>query len=174
MRHTYNIVHCACMRAQSVHSCLTLCDPMDCSPTGSPVHGIPQARILEWVATPFSRGSSRPRGWTCSSCSSCTVGGFLLLEHRGSPGVLSAHLHTLSGFVTNTWGHAAGVPGFEVALSLSLSCVWTPSHHLRTPLSPLFSAPSSFYLQTFGCLSLVIDMCFFWELPLCVSLLSAT
>ena len=36
------------------------CDPMDCSPPGSSVHGIFQARILEWVATPFSRGSSRP------------------------------------------------------------------------------------------------------------------
>ena len=38
-------------------SCLTLCDPMDCSPPGSAVHGILQARILEWVAISFSRGS---------------------------------------------------------------------------------------------------------------------
>ena len=37
-------------RAQSLHSCLILCDAMDCSPPGSSVHGIPQARILEWVA----------------------------------------------------------------------------------------------------------------------------
>ena len=37
---------------------LTLCDPMDCNPPGSSVHGIPQARILEWVAIAFSRGSS--------------------------------------------------------------------------------------------------------------------
>ena len=41
--------------------CPTLCDPTDCSPPGSSVHGILQARILEWVATPFSRGSSLPR-----------------------------------------------------------------------------------------------------------------
>ena len=41
-----------------VQSCLTLCDPMDCSLSGSSVHGILQARILEWVAVPFSRGSS--------------------------------------------------------------------------------------------------------------------
>ena len=40
-------------------SCLTLCDPMDCSLPGSSVHGILQARLLEWVATPFSRGSSQ-------------------------------------------------------------------------------------------------------------------
>ena len=42
--------------------CLTLCDPMDCSMPGSSVHGILQARILEWV--PFSRGSSQPRDQT--------------------------------------------------------------------------------------------------------------
>ena len=41
-----------CMHAQSLQSCLTLCDPMDCSPPGSSVHGILQARILEWVASP--------------------------------------------------------------------------------------------------------------------------
>ena len=44
--------------------CLTLCDPTDCSPPGSSVHGILLARILEWVAMPSSRGSSRPRDWT--------------------------------------------------------------------------------------------------------------
>ena len=49
-------------------SCLALCDPMDCSPTGSSFHGILQARILEWVAISFSRGSSWPRGWTRVSC----------------------------------------------------------------------------------------------------------
>ena len=49
-------------------SCLTLCDPMDCSPLGSSVHGILQGRILEWVAIPFSMGSSWPRDWTWVSC----------------------------------------------------------------------------------------------------------
>jgi len=44
-----------------VQSCLTLCDPMDYSPTGSSVHGILQARILEWDVTSFFRGSSRSR-----------------------------------------------------------------------------------------------------------------
>ena len=46
----------------------TLWDPMDCSLPGSSVHGIFQARILEWVAIPFSRGSSWPRDRTCVSC----------------------------------------------------------------------------------------------------------
>ena len=40
--------------------CLTLCNPLDCSPPGSSVHGISQARILEWVAISSSKGSSRP------------------------------------------------------------------------------------------------------------------
>ena len=44
-----------------LQSCPTLSDPMDCSPPGSSVHGILQARILEWVAIPFFRGSSNPR-----------------------------------------------------------------------------------------------------------------
>ena len=44
-------------------SCLTLCDPMDYSPVGSSVHGILQARILEWVAISFSGESSQPRDW---------------------------------------------------------------------------------------------------------------
>ena len=49
-------------------SCPTLCDPMDCSLPGSSIHGIFQARILEWVAISFSRRSSRPRDWTQVSC----------------------------------------------------------------------------------------------------------
>ena len=48
--------------------CPTLCDPMDCSPPGSSVPRISQARILEWVAISFSRGPSRPRGQTRISC----------------------------------------------------------------------------------------------------------
>ena len=53
-----------CMKSKServAQSCLTLCDPKDCSPPGSSVHGIFQARLLEWVAMPSSRGSSRLR-----------------------------------------------------------------------------------------------------------------
>ena len=46
------------------HLHLTLCDPMDCSPPGSSVHGILQITVLEWVAIPFSRWSSQPRDQT--------------------------------------------------------------------------------------------------------------
>ena len=46
-----------CVRAKLLQSCLTLCNPMDCSPPSSSVHGILQARMLEWVAMPFSRSN---------------------------------------------------------------------------------------------------------------------
>ena len=64
--------------------CLTLCDPMDCSPPGSSVHGILQPRILESVAISFSRGSSQPRDWTPISH---IAGRFFLPSfcHQGSP-----------------------------------------------------------------------------------------
>ena len=56
----------ACSVSQS---CLTLCDPVaDCSPPGSSVHGILQARMLEWVSLSFCRGSSQPRDRTRVSC----------------------------------------------------------------------------------------------------------
>ena len=51
-----------------VQSCLTLCNPIDCSPPGSSVHGILQARILGWVAIPFCKWSSWPRDRTWVSC----------------------------------------------------------------------------------------------------------
>ena len=54
--------------SEVAQSCPTLCDPVDCSPPGSSIHGILQARILEWVAISFSRGSSWPRDQTQVSC----------------------------------------------------------------------------------------------------------
>ena len=48
-----------------------LCGPMDCSPPGSSVHGLFQARVLEWVDLSFSRGSSQPKDWTRVSCTAC-------------------------------------------------------------------------------------------------------
>ena len=60
----YSLLEDKCYREEKevlvFQSCLTLCDPMDCSPSGSSVHGILQARILEWVAIPFSRALPNP------------------------------------------------------------------------------------------------------------------
>ena len=61
-----------CVHACSVtQSCSNLCHPVDCSPPDSSVQGIFQARILEWVARPFSRGSSQSGDWTTVSYVSC-------------------------------------------------------------------------------------------------------
>ena len=76
-RNEYNIVK----------QCLTLSNPMNCSPLGSSVHGILQAGILEWVAISFSRGSSRPRGQTRDSCVSC-IGGQILYDLTTNASIL--------------------------------------------------------------------------------------
>ena len=62
--------------AKSLPSCLTLCDPMDCSPPGSSVHGILQARLLEWVAMPSPGDQTQV---------SCIAAESLPLSHQGSP-----------------------------------------------------------------------------------------
>ena len=70
---------CACVLITQL--CPTLCDPVDCSPPGSSVHGIFWARIPEWVAISFSRGSFRPRNrtWVC-----CIAGRFFYhLSYEG-------------------------------------------------------------------------------------------
>ena len=71
----------ACTRAQLSS---TLCYPMDCGPPDSSVHGIFQARILEWASIGYSRGSSQPRDRTHVSCVSCNAGDSLPLRHLGS------------------------------------------------------------------------------------------
>ena len=64
------LLQCMEVKSQSevAQSCPTLSDPMDCSLPGSSVHGIFQARVLEWVAISFSRGYSRPMTWTLPHC----------------------------------------------------------------------------------------------------------
>ena len=72
-----NVVVVECFK-----SCPTLFRPQDCSPPGSSVHGIFQARILEWVAVSFSRGSSPLRDRTASPA---LAGGFFITEPPGKP-----------------------------------------------------------------------------------------
>ena len=68
-----------CMLAKSLQLCPALCNPMDCSLPDSSFHGILQAKILEWVAIPFSRGSSQHRDQIRVSYISC-VGRQLLYQ----------------------------------------------------------------------------------------------
>ena len=70
---------CCCLFTKS---CPTFCDPMDCSSPGSSVHGISQARILEWIAISSSTGSSQPRDQTQVSC---LAGRFFTTEPPGKP-----------------------------------------------------------------------------------------
>ena len=77
-------------------SCMTLSNPVDCSPTDSSLHGIFQANILEWIAISYSRRSSWPRDWTCVSCI-----GYLPLRPLGSP---ARNYSTVSGALPQTLG----------------------------------------------------------------------
>ena len=72
-----HVYKCNVARMLSLQLCPTLCDPMDYSPPGSSVHGIVQARMLEWVAMTSSRGSSRPGIQTLISYVSC-IGRWIL------------------------------------------------------------------------------------------------
>ena len=106
--------------------CPTLCDPMDCSLRGSSTHGIFQARVLEWVAISFSRGSSRPRHRTRVSHIASRR-----LSHQGSScstccnsDVLTAHwtLRTLKSLtaVWNLFSFFLSLPSSSPPLSLFL------------------------------------------------------
>ena len=98
--------------SEVTQSCPTLCDPMDCSLPDSSLHGILQARVLEWVAISFSRGSSRPRDRTRVSC--------------------------IPGRCFNLWANREAKFKVLVAQScLTLSMLWTIVH--QAPLSMEFS-----------------------------------
>ena len=87
--------------SEVTQSCLTLCDPMGCSPPGSSVHGILQARILEWVAIFYSRRSSWPRDWTHVSC----IGKWILYcwATREVFGTLSKSFNVLEWVILWQW-----------------------------------------------------------------------
>ena len=121
---------CVCV-SHSV--CLTLCDPVDCSPPGFSVHGISQARVLEWVAISFSRGSSWSPALQAYS---------LLFEPQGSPpppyyplnvispqGILLLFLSILTNCPTRTAG-VWPLSGAQLLKCQRLLCVstWVFSH----------------------------------------------
>ena len=87
-----------------------LCNPADYSPPDSSVHGILQARILEGVAMPSSRGSSRLKNPTCVSCVCWNASDSLLLSHRGSPEIY-------------------GIPSKQFVFTLPISLAKTQSSH---------------------------------------------
>ena len=110
---------------------LTLCDLMDCSPPGSSVHGILQARILEWVAIPFSRRSSWSMDWTHVSC---IAGRFFSLDHQGSPSLEESFAFLMSercikclsygigGFFRGSPTNFSDCSSFHLGIAFSLTC----------------------------------------------------
>ena len=73
------------VKLKVAHLCLTLCDPLDCSPPGSSVHEVFQARVLEWAAISFSRGSPNPGTEPASPMSPALQADSLPSEPSGKP-----------------------------------------------------------------------------------------
>ena len=109
--------------AACVHLCLTLCDPTDCSPPGFSVHGILQARILEWVAIPFR--SFRPRDWTQVSS-----GGSAGVEYTCNAGDLGS----IPGLGRSP-GEGKDYPLQYSGLENSMDCIVHGVAKSQTPLS---------------------------------------
>ena len=103
------IVSISRMCAKSLQSCLTLCDPIDCSLPGSSVHGILQSRILEWVAMPSSRDLPKPGIELLSLMSPALAGGFVTTS-----ATWEAHLYYR--FVVNIKHSTCRGPGMQITL----------------------------------------------------------
>ena len=114
-----------CTGVLVTQSCPTLCDPMECSPQGSSVCGFLQARILEWVAIPFSRGCLQPGNQTQVAC---TASRFFYLRQQRSPVLvtaLSAKLMLLNlNIKLRSISDALGIPA---TLHIIL-CLWVLSN----------------------------------------------
>ena len=110
--------------SEVAQSCLTLCDPMDCSLPSSSVDGIFQAIVLEWIAISFSRGSSRPRDRTQVSC---------IVDRRFTVWAISKNKSTLWGQHSpwRHWGSETRWPAvikFEIKASVSKLYLFTPHY----------------------------------------------
>ena len=123
-------------------SCLTLCDPRDCSPPGSSVHEIFQARILEWVAIFFSRGSSQPRDQTQVSC---TAGRFFTDRATREALITLDRLNNLLQFYISTCCFALLFYVMEIA--------FFPLNFINYPL-----LSSTFFSAAFSPLSIFIEL----------------
>ena len=123
-----------------------LCAPNDCSPKGSSIHGIFQARILEWVAISYSRGLSLPRDWTYTLVFPALAGRFSPLCYLGSPHYISKWgMGEMVKIVKRYW-----LLGKRYITSLELNYLILGSQYLLTTFtilpisySPLWQWPNS-------------------------------
>ena len=145
-----NKLMCVHACAPSLQSCPAICDPIDCSPLGSSVHGIFQGWILERVAMPSSRGSSQPSNWThvCLRLLHCRQ---ILypLSHLGSPNKLIAppnvggHRPILWGSKQNKrWRKEEFIPFFASCLTAELGQLF--------PSFPVFQLDLNHWLPRFS------------------------
>ena len=137
------------MHAKSLQPCLTLCDPMNHNPLGSSVLGILQSRILEWVAMPFSRGSSQSRDQTLISFISC-IGRWVLyhLHHLGSPVRSRACCCSVAqSCLTLCHPMDCSLPGFPV-LQHFAELAQTRVHWVSDAIKPSHSLPPPFLLPS--------------------------
>ena len=127
------------------------CNPMDCSLPGSSVHGILQARRQEWVAIPFSRGSSQPKDWTHVSH---IAGGFFTTcaTREALPGPPLTKYHKLSSLHnSNLFSHSSGN-------CQRSRCCW--GWFLLRPLRLACRSPSTPYAMVFSLSCLCPDPLF--------------
>ena len=104
------LLYAVCVHTKLLQSCLTLCDPKVCSPPGFSVHGILQARTLEWVAMPSSRGSSWPRNWTCISYAPCVGSQFFTTSATGKPNGKLLYRIERGVLLTTSWNTGSDYP----------------------------------------------------------------
>ena len=126
------------VKVLGAQSCQTLWDPMDCSPPGSSIHGILQARILEWVAIPFSRGSFCPRDQTCVSRIAGKFFFFKPSEPPGKPSILQSRGSFKGSFLSHCFLLYSGWVSQVCLLSLISS----------SEVSPLCFLASKVYLNS--------------------------
>ena len=126
---------CVCVHAQSLQPCLTLCDPLDCSPPGSSVHGILQARVLEWVAMLSCRGPSQPSTEPTSPASPVFLVGYLLSHQLGKSICFWYHFPKTPCPQTPVSDSLAPFPGIQVRSSKLLERL--PSGWYLKPNSPV-------------------------------------
>ena len=136
-----NMLKEGCMNVKLPQSCTTLCDPIDCSPPGSSIHEILQARILQWVAMPSSRESSWPRIEPTYLMSPALAGGFFTTSATSVQ-----FTHSLVSY--SLWPTDCSTPGFPVHHQLQelvqTHVHWVgdaiqPSHLLSYPSPPAFN-----------------------------------
>ena len=134
---------------KSLQSCLALCNPMDCSPLGSSVHGILQARILEWVAVLFSRG---------------------IFLTQGSN--LGLNLHCRHSLPSDPSGKSFRMKGDSNVTNLFLNLHWVL---MTTPLSNAHETPFQLWFCDFRgdwslCSKILVINFYLWEIRIALSI----